>query len=89
MRLVNARPAHDADVSAAPAAQNPRTGRVHLQSWAGHSSHPVIILAETPKRFRVQYIEPARLPTRFRPRGAIQLVPKHAVSFDVGSANHA
>jgi hypothetical protein len=48
---------------------------VSVESWAGRSEHPVEIIAETPKRFRVRHLDSA-----FRwMRGDERYVPKYAV----------
>jgi hypothetical protein len=53
--------------------------QVGFQSWAGLTWHPATLVGETPKRYRVRWLE-----TFFSGRrraGTIQLVPKHAVRF--------
>lgn len=55
-----------------------RPARLHLNGWAGHTTHAVTVLAETPKRYRVRFEEDAY---RYR-KGEIRLVPKRSVTFD-------
>lgn len=63
-----------------------RLAWLHTQSWAGHLRWPVVVIAETPKRYRVRLVRRSKLPGRERweDAGTIRLVPKHAVSFDRG-----
>ena len=60
-----------------------RRGRLCLTGWGGSAQHEVIIVAETPKRYRIKLPDGAswiRLPSRrtLQP-GDTALVPKHAV----------
>lgn len=50
-----------------------------IDSWAGRSRHPVEIVGETPKKYRVKLLEKARLPGKRCESGDIVLVPKTAV----------
>ncbi len=52
-----------------------------LDSWAGRTEHPVEIVGETPKRYRVRILEDwLILPSkRVAERGDVVLVPKYAV----------
>ena len=52
-----------------------------LDSWAGRTEHPVEIVGETPKRYRVRILEDwLGLPSRrVASRGDVVLVPKYAV----------
>ena len=49
---------------------------LHLNSWAGRTQHPVKIIKETPKRYRVELLE--RCPKG--EAGRVLYVPKSAVS---------
>lgn len=51
------------------------TAYVNLQSWAGLTKHPVTILAETPKYYRVRWEEQAFQ----HGKGSVSLVPKSAI----------
>ena len=52
--------------------------RVFQQSWAGITSSRVEVLAETPKRYRVRWLEAGV----GRHRGYVSLVPKYALTFE-------
>lgn len=55
-----------------------------LDSWAGRSYHPVEILGETPKKYRVRILSPdgVRLPRyRYAALGDVVLVPKTAITY--------
>lgn len=60
-----------------------RRAFLNLNSWAGHSCKPIFVIAETPKRYRIEAIERTKLAGRDRwiERGQTALVPKYAVSF--------
>jgi len=45
------------------------TGVVCLQSWAGHSEHPVEIIGETRTKYRVRALESFKLPGRWIYKG--------------------
>jgi hypothetical protein len=32
-------------------------GMLHLESWAGRTSHPVIVLKETARRYKIRLLE--------------------------------
>lgn len=34
-----------------------KTAKLHLNSWAGHTTHAVEILKETPKRIKIRLLE--------------------------------
>lgn len=55
-------------------------------SWAGYSEHPVELVGETPKRYRIRAINRTKLGGRCRwlARGEIALVPKRAVRVELG-----
>lgn len=61
----------------------PCAGFIHLDGWAGRTAHPVCVVGETPKRYRIEAF--ARTPLAGRRRelepGQRALVPKHAVTF--------
>lgn len=60
----------------------PREALLHLESWSGHRTYVVTVLAETPKRFRIRLEEEVNLPSRAgAPRGFVTLVPRHAITF--------
>ena len=51
-----------------------------LDGWAGRSEHPVEVVEETPKRYRVKLLCDVRLPSRREGKaGDVVLVPKHAI----------
>lgn len=60
-----------------------RLAWLHTSSWAGRALWPVVVLYETPKRYRVLCVRKTCLPGRVRwvPPGTLKLVPKSAVSF--------
>jgi len=62
----------------------PLRGRLWLDSWAGRVGHPVDVLGETPKRYRVRAV--AYIPLKDWPAGHVALVPLHAVTFDPAPA---
>lgn len=50
-------------------------GYVHFNSWAGRTKRRVKIIAETPKRYKVKFLE-----TYFRyQKDSIHFIPKYAV----------
>lgn len=59
------------------------TGVLMLDGWAGRSDWPVVIVGETPKRYRItpDGDKPVKLGGRSRwlQPGQTALVPKHAV----------
>jgi|GEM_PF-3593410 len=61
----------------------PQTGLLVLDGWAGLRKHPVLILGETPKRYRIACVDdtPVRLAGHHRwlRPGQTALVPKYAV----------
>lgn len=60
-----------------------RAGVMHLTGWCGNVSHPVTIIGETPKRYRVRLHADMRLPgRRYGKAGDVLLVPKRAVECD-------
>jgi hypothetical protein len=51
-----------------------------LNGWSGRSEHPIELVGETPKRYRVRLLCDVRLPSRRQGRaGDVILVPKHAI----------
>lgn len=51
-----------------------------LDGWAGRHLVPIRVVGETPKRYRVELLEDANLPSRrFAKAGDTVLVPKYAV----------
>jgi hypothetical protein len=62
-----------------------RRGRVHVESWAGRGTIPVLVLEATPKRYRVRWLESKLGKTE----GARALVPRYAVTFDQEEARDA
>jgi len=61
----------------------PRRATLHLGGWHGLSSQEVLVVGETPKRYRIQALEQTRLAGRWRSlaKGQTALVPRHAVTF--------
>jgi hypothetical protein len=59
-----------------------RNALLWLDGWAGRSSVPVIVIGETPKRYRIKTLRRTRLGGRNRwlTAGATALVPKRAVT---------
>lgn len=55
-----------------------RSGRVHVESWAGRGTIPVLVLEATPKHYRVRW-EESKLG---KVKGSRALVPRDAVTFD-------
>ena len=58
-------------------------GTVAFESWAGRTNVPVEILGETPKRYRVRWLETALSHTQ----GSVSLVPKYAVCLSEGEGD--
>ena len=56
---------------------------IQLDGWSGRSESRVLIIGETPKRYRIQAITRTKLAGRDRylNAGETTLVPKRAVSF--------
>jgi hypothetical protein len=54
-------------------------GNLHLNSWAGRTQHPVLILKETPNRYYVQFLAETCFNGRFI-KGKNYYVPKHSVT---------
>ncbi len=56
-------------------------GELGLQSWHGLSWQAVLVIGETPKRYRIEAIERTKLGGRNRwlEKGHTALVPKHAI----------
>lgn len=51
-----------------------------IDSWAGRSRHPVEIISETPKRYKVKLLTEVLLPSkRSGSPGDVVLVPKFSV----------
>ena len=59
-----------------------RKASLFFDDWAGRRAYPVIVVAETPKRYRIRVEEKTRLAGRCRwlYPGETALVPKSAVS---------
>lgn len=56
------------------------TARLCLDGWAGRQEVRCEIVGETPQRYRIRLLEPARLPgNRNYQIGDVVLVPKYAV----------
>lgn len=53
-------------------------GMLHLNSWAGHSAHPVQVLRSTMRRCLVRFTQD--MPFRLGAKGAERWVPKHSVT---------
>jgi hypothetical protein len=60
-----------------------REGFIQLDSYAGRTESRVLVIGETPKRYRIQAITRTKLAGRGRylSSGETTLVPKRAVSF--------
>lgn len=78
------------DWNVQPGRTYPRRGALHLDGWSGRTIQPVVVMAETPKRYRVMATSAEGLRV---PRGRHQsvliiyrpgthLVPKYAVTFE-------
>jgi hypothetical protein len=61
----------------------PRQAYIQLDGWGGRTESRVLVIGETPKRYRIQAIARTKLAGRDRylNAGETTLVPKHAVSF--------
>lgn len=59
-----------------------RPGTLWLGGWAGKHSYPVLVVGETPTRYRIKAIERTRLAGAYRwlEPGQLGLVPKRAVT---------
>ena len=54
--------------------------KLRLDSWAGREYVPVMIVGETPKRYRIRLLRDALLPSRRQCKaGDVVSVPKYAV----------
>lgn len=64
---------------------NPRPAFLNYNDWAGIHASPVLVIGETPKRYRIQTVNGSTLKLAGRSRylraGETALVPKTAVSF--------
>lgn len=62
------------------------TVRIHMTGWSCNWSSQVLLIGETPKRYRIQAIKRLRLPgrDRFLEPGESALVPKYCISSDGG-----
>lgn len=59
-----------------------RQAYVAVDSWSGRHDYAVIVVGETPKRYRIQAVMEMRLPNRKHLKvGDTALVPKRAVRF--------
>ena len=54
-----------------------RPAVVHQDGWAGRTQTPVMVIGETPKRYRVRWLQGSYR----RAAGDVTLVPKYAVTF--------
>lgn len=64
-----------------------REGQSYLcpDGWDGRSLVPVVIIKETPKRYRIELLSDCLMPSRrFRKRGSVMYVPKYAIQHDKG-----
>jgi hypothetical protein len=61
----------------------PREGYIQMDGWSGRHEYRVLVIGETPKRYRVQAVTRTKLAGRDRwiDAGQETLVPKRAVSF--------
>ncbi|TRO55927.1 hypothetical protein E2P64_06515 [Candidatus Bathyarchaeota archaeon] len=51
-----------------------------LDGWAGRIDKPIVLVGETPKRYKVRLLEDTLLPRRrVGKKGDVVLVPKNAV----------
>lgn len=64
----------------------PWRGKLCLTGWHGYSEQPVLVVGETPKRWRIEAIEATQLPghggRRVLQKGERTLVPRYAVRRD-------
>lgn len=66
----------------------PRSAVLHLDGWGGRTQQHCIVIAETPKRYRVRAINGGELRVPTRGQGLLlihwpgtYLVPKRAITF--------
>jgi hypothetical protein len=54
-----------------------------FNDWVGYHEEPIVVVGETPKRYRIRADKLIRLAgrNRFLPRGKMTLVPRTAVRF--------
>jgi hypothetical protein len=68
-----------------------RPARIHLDGWAGRSADQVVVVGETPKRYRIRTAgdKAVRLAgrNRYLSPGETVLVPKAAISFDLSEVD--
>lgn len=50
-----------------------------LNSWAGRIEHPVEVIKETPRRYKIRLLEDALLPSGRKRAGSEVYVPKCAI----------
>lgn len=60
----------------------PAKGILIINGWAGRREIPVLIVGETPKRYRIQAIQPIKLVGRYIESGETNLVPQNAIDFE-------
>ena len=67
----------------------PCIGVLWLTGYHGLTSQRVAVIAETPKRYRIQALRSTKLGgrSRFLAPGDTALVPKHAITFDDRAPN--
>lgn len=56
-----------------------RKAVVCVYGWMGYREFPVVIVGETPKRYRVRFEDDIRMRSSFKRKGTVGLVPKNAV----------
>lgn len=66
----------------------PKDGLLWLSGWFGISKQPVVVVGETPKKYRIRAIEQTKLGGRCRwlETGETTLVPKRAITFEMEKA---
>lgn len=54
-------------------------GYLRMDGWAGRQDYAVLIVGETPKRYRIKAVIETKLPRRWLKVGEEAFVPKEAV----------
>lgn len=56
---------------------------LRMDGWAGRHDYAVMVVGETPKKYRIKAVMDTKLPRRMLRAGDEALVPKHAIKFSV------
>lgn len=59
----------------------PRQGYLAMDGWAGRHDYAVLVIGETPRKFRIRAVIETKLRRRWLSVGEEALVPKSSVRF--------